>query len=100
MYKGITIKPPFFEIGPKAYLYGEEMLALARVIDRVAIKYDVDIIDTSICGHKVVSGKYRKNFGICTTYGLSETRKGAWVSVAGGCESRRCKRRDVKSRRM
>ncbi|HBN83647.1 MAG TPA: triose-phosphate isomerase [Clostridiales bacterium] len=46
MYKGITIKPPFFEIGPKAYLYGEEMLALARVIDRVAIKYDVDIIVT------------------------------------------------------
>ncbi len=46
MYKGITIKPPFFEIGPKAYLYGEEMLALAKVIDKTALKYDLDVIVT------------------------------------------------------
>ena len=46
MYYGLKIKPPFFEIGPKAYLYGEEMLALAKAIDAVAIKYDVDIIVT------------------------------------------------------
>lgn len=46
MYNGLKIKPPFFEIGPKAYLYGEEMLALAKTIDAVAIKYDVDIIVT------------------------------------------------------
>ena len=46
MYTNFKIKPPFFEIGPKAYLYGDEMLKLARVIDRVAMKYDVDIIVT------------------------------------------------------
>ena len=46
MYTDFKIKPPFFEIGPKAYLYGDEMLKLARVIDRVAMKYDVDIIVT------------------------------------------------------
>ena len=46
MYYGLKIKPPFFEIGPKAYLYGEKMLALAKVIDAVALKYDVDIIVT------------------------------------------------------
>ncbi len=46
MYKGIEIKPPFFEIGPKAYLYGEEMLKLAKVIDKVALKYDLDVIVT------------------------------------------------------
>ena len=46
MYKDLKIKPPFFEIGPKAYLYGEEMLALAKVIDKVATKYDVDVIVT------------------------------------------------------
>lgn len=46
MYKGFKIKPPFFEIGPKAYLYGEEMLKLAKVIDKTAMKYDVDIIVT------------------------------------------------------
>lgn len=46
MYKGLKISAPFFEIGPKAYLYGENMLSLAKVIDKVAMKYDVDIIVT------------------------------------------------------
>lgn len=46
MYKNYKIRPPFFEIGPKAYLYGEKMLALAKVIDKVAAKYDVDVIVT------------------------------------------------------
>ena len=46
MYKQFKIKPPFFEIGPKAYLYGAEMLELAKVIDKTALKYDVDIIVT------------------------------------------------------
>ena len=46
MLKNFQIKPPFFEIGPKAYLYGEGMLKLAKVIDRVAMKYDLDVIVT------------------------------------------------------
>ncbi len=46
MYKGLKIKPPFFEIGPKAYMYGEDMLRLAKVIDKVALKYDLDVIVT------------------------------------------------------
>ena len=46
MYKGLNIKPPFFEVGPKAFLYGEKMLALAKVIDETAKKYDVDVIVT------------------------------------------------------
>ena len=46
MYDGFQIKPPFFEIGPKAYLFGEELLKLAKEIDRIAIRYDVDIIVT------------------------------------------------------
>ncbi|MFA5688661.1 MAG: triose-phosphate isomerase [Kiritimatiellales bacterium] len=46
MYRNYKIRAPFFEIGPKAYLYGEGMLALALDIDRVAEKYDVDIIVT------------------------------------------------------
>lgn len=46
MYKGFHIRAPFFEIGPKAYLYGEKMLHLAKTIDRVAAKYDVDVIVT------------------------------------------------------
>lgn len=46
MYKEFKIKPPFFEIGPKVYLYGEEMLKLVKVIDKTALKYNVDIIVT------------------------------------------------------
>jgi triosephosphate isomerase len=46
MYKGVKITPPFFEIGPKAYLYGAEMLKLARHADQVGKKYAVQIIIT------------------------------------------------------
>jgi triosephosphate isomerase len=46
MNKELSIRPPFFEIGPKAYLYGEEMLKLAKAADRASEKYDVRIILT------------------------------------------------------
>ncbi|HHW32344.1 MAG TPA: triosephosphate isomerase [Clostridiaceae bacterium] len=46
MLKNFKIKPPFFEIGPKAYMYGKELLELAKVADRVSAKYDVQIIFT------------------------------------------------------
>jgi triosephosphate isomerase (TIM) len=46
MYRGFKIAPPFFEIGPKAYLYGTEVLRLARHADKVAGKYDVRVIIT------------------------------------------------------
>lgn len=41
-----TIKPPFFEIGPKSYLYGDDVLDLALAADKAAEKYKVDIIFT------------------------------------------------------
>ncbi len=46
MYKGLTITPPFFEIGPKAFMYGERMLRLAKAADEASAKYDVRIILT------------------------------------------------------
>ncbi len=46
MYMGLKIDPPFFEFGPKAYLYGKEALNLARHADRVSDKYRVQIIFT------------------------------------------------------
>jgi triosephosphate isomerase len=46
MYRGIEITPPFFEIGPKAYLYGKELLKLALHADRMSAKYRVQIIFT------------------------------------------------------
>ena len=46
MNKNCTIKAPFFEIGPKSYLYGDEILELAKAADAASEKYDVDIIFT------------------------------------------------------
>lgn len=46
MYRGLAITPPFFEIGPKAYLYGEQLLALAKQADALSEKYKVQIILT------------------------------------------------------
>jgi triosephosphate isomerase (TIM) len=46
MARGFEITPPFFEVGPKAYLYGEQVLALARHADAMSAKYGVQIIFT------------------------------------------------------
>ncbi|MBQ8004028.1 MAG: triose-phosphate isomerase [Oscillospiraceae bacterium] len=40
------IKAPFFEIGPKSYLFGDDILELALAADKASEKYNVDIIFT------------------------------------------------------
>ena len=44
MTRGFQLTPPFFEIGPKCYLYGDELLALAHAADRASRRYNVPII--------------------------------------------------------
>ena len=46
MNKNNKIKAPFFEIGPKSYLFGDDILELAIAADKASEKYDVDIIFT------------------------------------------------------
>lgn len=46
MYPGFSIEPPFFEIGPKAYLYDQDVLELAREAEKASLKYNVNIIFT------------------------------------------------------
>ena len=41
------VKLPFFEIGPKSYLYGDDILELAKAADVASEKYGVDIIFTT-----------------------------------------------------
>lgn len=41
-----TIKTPFFIFNPKSYLYGEELLKLAKTADELAKKYDVSVFVT------------------------------------------------------
>ncbi len=52
------IVPPFFEVGPKAYCYGDETLNLAIVAEEASKKNNVDVIFTpqntelsAICEH-------------------------------------------------
>ncbi len=44
--KTCKIKAPFFEIGPKSYLYGDDILHLAQAADAASEKYGVDVIFT------------------------------------------------------
>lgn len=46
MYAGLELDPPFFELGPKAYVFGEELLELARCADALSAQYSVPIIIT------------------------------------------------------
>ena len=39
-----TIRTPYFEIGVKNYLYGDDVLKLAQVADAAAEKYDIDVL--------------------------------------------------------
>ena len=41
------LRVPFFVINPKSYLYGEELLDLAKYADNKAKEYDVDILFTA-----------------------------------------------------
>ncbi len=47
MIPNCTIKAPFFEIGPKSYLYGQDVIDLAIAADKASEKYGMDIIFTT-----------------------------------------------------
>ena len=44
MVSDYQISIPFFEFGPKNYLYGERLLDLMKAMDRLAQKYDMDVL--------------------------------------------------------
>jgi triosephosphate isomerase (TIM) len=46
MRPGLEITPPFFEIGPKAYMYGRDLVELARRADALSRTYGVQVIIT------------------------------------------------------
>jgi len=47
MQKDAKITPPFFEIGPKNYLYGKQIIELAKIADEASEKYQVQVIFTT-----------------------------------------------------
>ena len=44
MLKDYKISEPFFEYGPKCYMYGKTLLDMAIGLDALAKKYDVDVV--------------------------------------------------------
>lgn len=44
MLKDYRISEPFFEYGPKCYMYGETLLNMAKGLEKLAIKYNVDVV--------------------------------------------------------
>lgn len=44
MLKNYKISEPFFEYGPKCYMYGKTLLDMAIGLDKLAKKYDVDVV--------------------------------------------------------
>ena len=44
MLKDYIISEPFFEYGPKCYMYGETLLDMAKGLEKLAAKYNVDVI--------------------------------------------------------
>jgi len=47
MLQGRKIRAPFFEIGPKQYLYGDQILELALAADRASKEFDIDVVFTT-----------------------------------------------------
>lgn len=47
MYTKKILRPPFFEIGPKQYLYGDDILDLALIAEEASKKHQVQIIYTA-----------------------------------------------------
>ncbi|MGH7610837.1 MAG: triose-phosphate isomerase [Candidatus Dormibacteria bacterium] len=46
MHPEVEFTPPFFEVGPKAYMYGPPLVHLARVADELSAQFGVQIILT------------------------------------------------------
>ena len=76
MYKGIRIKEPFFEIGPKAYCYGTKILDFAKVADKASERYGVSVIFTPQYTDIPILAKATKNLLIFAQHidSLSEGR--------------------------
>ena len=65
----VKIHTPFFEVGVKNYLYGDDVLQLAKAADAAAIKYDIDVfIFGTICRHSQSCGKIRKKLIVFAPY--------------------------------
>jgi triosephosphate isomerase len=97
---GRTLRVPFFEIGPKSYLFGDDVLDLAMAADKASVKYDIDILFTSpVADLRRVAGKAEHLFvlaphmdplvpgrGLADLLGESLAAAGAFGVMLNHCE--------------
>lgn len=97
---GRTLRVPFFEIGPKSYLYGDEVLDLALAADRASVKYDIDILFTApVADLRRIAGEAKHLFvlaphmdplvpgrGLADLLGESLAAAGAFGVMLNHCE--------------
>lgn len=43
----VNLRRPFFVVNPKSYIYGEDIIKLAKHTDALAKKYDIDVLFTA-----------------------------------------------------
>lgn len=68
MHRATTLRAPFFEIGPKSYLYGEAVLSLARAADAAAALHGVQVIFTSPLVHLQAVAAATEHLVICAPH--------------------------------
>ena len=44
MLKDYKISEPFFEFGPKCYMYGDKLESIAKGFEKLAVKYGINVI--------------------------------------------------------
>ena len=62
------IQPPFFEIGPKSYLYGDDIIELAKIVDEASEKYGVQVIFTAPYLSIAEVARVTKNLVVCAPF--------------------------------
>ena len=82
MYKKFRIGPPFFEMGPKAYCSGPEMLKFSKAIDNACKKYDVRVILTPQYTDIPTIARETENVFVFAQHMDSLPGGRSWISIA------------------
>lgn len=92
--KCLRVPAPFFEVGPKNYLFGSDVLDLARAADEIAGKHEVTVFFTAPYVNISEIARIAKNIRVCAPpYGSRACWKGArqcspGIGSGGGSDGR------------
>lgn len=81
MHRQALLSPPFFEVGPKSYLFGEDVMSLARAADAASDEHNVRVLFTPPLVHLQAVASETRHLVVCAPHmdpirpgrGLTET---------------------------